>query len=187
MNKKLPLIFLLMSIVTFSQQKENLKLAVFGSVQADVGLDLGSIIRKPQNPEEYYSTTNQHPTYFTYGFTGQVGYQPLNWLALSGGLRYSYISPKFHNVYWMVQPYFFISNPIDREFQYITFNFGRQMNTTQGLSNNGFVGIGAGFYDLVSNHFAQKIQLNLDVQTADDAVWFLGLSYGITIFSNKNL
>lgn len=187
MKKTVLLIFLLTNIFTFSQTKENLKLGVFGSVHADIGLDLGSIIRKPQDPNDYYSTKDQYPTYFTYGFTGQIGYQPLNWFALATGLRYSYISPKFHNIYWMVQPYFFVSNPVDKEFRFITLNFGKQINTTQGLSNNAFLGIGAGFYDVVGERLAQKIQLNLDVQNADDAVWFLGISYGITIFSNRNL
>ena len=187
MRKILLVCSLLMGVFAFSQEKENLKLGVFGTLQTDVGLDLGSILRKPQNPNEYYSEKDQFPTYFTYGFTGQIGYQPLNWLALGTGLRYSYISPKFHNIYWTVQPYFFVSNPKDKEFNFITLNFGKQINTTQGLSNNGFIGVGGGFYELARERTAQKFQLNLDVQVADDAVWFLGLSYGITVFSNKNL
>ena len=185
--KRILIVMCLLAYALLFSQKENLKLGYFGSVQADAGLDLGSIIRKPADPNDYYSAKDQFPTYFSYGFTGQLGYQPLNWFAIAGGLRYSYISPKFHNLYWMVQPYFFVSNPIDKEFQYITLNFGRQINTTHGLRDNGFIGLGVGGFGLINERVAQKIQLNLDMQVADDAVWFLGFSYGITVFSNKNL
>ncbi len=178
---------ILVSAIYFGQEKENLKLNFFGGIQTDIGLDLGSIIRKPENPNDYYSTQDQFPTYFTYGFTAQVGYQPLNWLALATGIRYSYISPKFHNIYWSVQPYFFMNNLRDKDFEYLTLNFGKQINSTQGLSNNGFIGIGAGKIDLMNERIAQKFQLNLDVQVADDAIWFVGFSYGITFFGNKNL
>ena len=187
MKKRFLYILIFISGFAFSQQKENLKLGFFSSLQADVGLDLAGIIREKKDPSIYYFEQNKYPTYFTYGFTGQVGYQPLNWFAMAAGLRYSYITPKFHNVYWMVQPYFFVSNPQDREFRYITASFGRQLNTTHGLSDGGFMGLGVGGFGLISERVAQKVQFNLDVHSADYAVWFLGVSYGITIFSNKNL
>lgn len=178
-----------MSSLYFGQNKTSNKLNFFGTAQADIGLDLGSILRPNKNPDgtpKYYY--EEQPTYFTYGASVQGGYQPLNWLALSTGLRYSYITPKFHNVYWIVQPYFFISPPENKEFGYLTLNFGKQINITQGRSANGFIGIGVGKFDLAGQNLAQKFQLNLDVQTTkNDAIWFLGFSYGIVLFNNKNL
>lgn len=164
----------LMSSLSFGQSKINNKLNFFGIAQADIGLDLGSIINPDTDtggtPKYYY---NEKPTYFTYGFTAQAGYQPLNWLGLSSGLRYSFISPKFHNLYWHVQPYFFFSPSENKDFNYLTLNFGRQINSTQGRSANGFIGIGIGKFDLAGENLAQKLQLNLDVHTtSDDAVWF---------------
>lgn len=178
----------LLSSLCFGQNKINNKLHFFGVAQADIGLDLGSIVNPDTNVDGTPNYYSENPTYFTYGLTTKAGYQPFNWLALSSGLRYSFISPKFHNLYWLIQPYFFFSPAEDKDFNYLTFNYGTQINSTQGRSHNGFIGIGIGKFDLVGQNFAQKLQLNLDVHTTlNDAVWFLGLSYGIVIFSNKNL
>lgn len=187
--KKVLYSLLFFSSLYYSQNKENYKLNFFGSLQADAGLDLGSILKPNRNnTNQTASYYDDQPTYFTYGFSAQAGYQPLNWLAFSSGLRYSYITPKFHNVYWMFQPYFFITRPEDKDLGYLTFDFGKQINKTQGSSNSSFVGIGVGKVDLIKENLAQKFQFNLDVQAIpEDPIWFLGFSYGIVIFSNKNL
>lgn len=182
----LPLL-IFFSLIGSAQQKELYKLKFFGTVQSDVGFDLATVIRKPDQQTGLYNAEDQSSMHFSYGFTGQVGYQPVNWLALSGGLRYSYISTKFHNVYWVVQPYFFTSDADSKDFNFLTIFFGTQLNTTQGLRNNRFFGMGLGKFDLVGNNLAQKIQLNLDIQQAEKALWFVGFSYGITVFSNKNI
>lgn len=187
---KILLLFLMLAPcqLLFSQgTKENLKLGTFGSLQADVGFDLPSILGKKLQTNEYEYRYSNQKTYFTGGFSSQIGYQPLNWLALAGGIRYSYISPMFHNLYWTVQPYFFITKPENLDFGYFTLQIGRQFNKTQGLDDNGFVQVGVGKFDVINNHTAQKFQLSLDVQLADDSIWFLGISYGITFFSNKDL
>ncbi|MDO5615248.1 MAG: hypothetical protein Q4G16_03600 [Cruoricaptor ignavus] len=160
-------LFLCCTTLGLAQEKPNYKLGFFTSLQADMAFDLGTILRPNRDANDYYSQYDDDKTYFTYGFNAQLGYQPLNWFALAGGIRYAYITSKYHNLYWTIQPYFFITDPMDKDFGYFTLTLGSQFNKTQGLSNNGFLGIGIGKFDLVNDRFAQKIQINLDVQSAD--------------------
>lgn len=188
MKKLLLFVLVLFSIYHYSQMKPDLKMGSFITAQADIGLDIGSIWRSRHSDFNYGNPYYESPPmYYTHGFTTQIGFQPKNWIAVAGGVRYSYVGPKFHNLYWTIQPYFFISPPEYKEFSFITLQLGRQFNNTHGLTDNGFMGIGVGKFELIGIRLAQKIQLNLDVQMANDAIWFVGFSYGITIFTNRNL
>lgn len=182
MRKILFLILMLSNISVFSQTKDY-RLGLFGSAQADFGPDISFLFRRDK--DSHYEDDNDD-FYITYGTQAQVGWQPLHWLGIASGVRYSYVSNKYHNVYAVVQPYFFTSPKDDEEKSYITLALGKQINNTQGFSDGGFIQLGLGRIDLMEKHIAQKIQLNLDVQPAgNNTIIFIGLSYGIIFHSRK--
>ena len=179
------ILILFFSSFLFGQEKSK-KLGFFTTVEANLGFDLGAIIKESQVTNEY-EKRNLDPGKFNYGFAAQVGYQPLNWLALGTGLRYSYVDPNFHVVYWSLQPYIIVSNSKDEEKYYISPTFGTQINHTASR-NAKFFGIGVGAFEPVKNKFANKFQVNVEVQDFDgNGTVFVGFTYGITLFSNKNL
>ena len=183
--KKIYFLLLLISNFLFSQEKPN-KLGIFGVVEANIGFDVAAMIKQSQVTSEY-QRQNLDPGKFNYGFAAQVGYQPLNWFALGIGLRYSYVDPNFHVIYWTVQPFFIISNPQDEEFTYISANFGTQINHTSS-KNAKLIGLSFGFFEPITKSLGNKFQINLDVQNFDgNSTFFIGFSYGITFFSNKKL
>lgn len=183
MKKLLPIVFVLISSTLFSQKKKNHKWDFFGIVQADIAFDLASLIKGDRN----YDANEE--TYFSYGSQANIGYQPLNWFALSGGLRYAYVTPKYHNLLWNIQPYFIISDPEDEDKEFLTFSLGKQINNTQGIRENSFFGLGYGKTIYTNQHLAQKVQLTLDSHfiKGKDKILLIGISYGIIIFSNRNL
>lgn len=168
-----------------SAQQENYKLGTFGAFQGDLGLDFSYILR-PEDRGDVFQAKNKQ-IYFTYGSTISLGHQMFDWLALSGGVRYNYITPKYHLLSWMVQPYFFTSSPQDKEFNFVSLSLGRQFNSSHGITNGSILGLGLGKVDLTNEQLAQKLQLSLEVHSFDDNFWFLSFSYGIVLFSNKNL
>ena len=183
--KKYYLLFLLVSAFVFSQDKPS-KLGMFGTLEANVGLDLADIIRNNRAKTDD-ERSQLPPGKFNYGFTSQIGFQSLNWFALSGGIRYSFIDPNYHLLYAMAQPTFFISDPKDEDFEYLFASVGTKINYT-AAKNAGFVGIGAGKIEPINTRFGHKFQLNADLQVLDgESNIFVGLTYGIIVFSNKNL
>lgn len=183
--KKIYYLFLLIPILGFAQEKPN-KLGVFGSIETNIGFDLGDMIRT-SNAKTDYEKSQLPSGKFNYGFASQIGFQPLNWFALSGGLRYSYIDPNYHLLYFTVQPYFFLGDPRDEDFGFIFVNYGNKMNQT-AARNGGFVGLGIGKIEPLSKRFGHKFQLYLEDQILDgNGNIFIGLSYGIVIFSNQKL
>lgn len=184
--RKTFILFILFSIFAFSQEKKSLKLGAFGSLEANIGLDLKEIIRR-NNATNDYEKYNEPPGKFNYGFSANAGFQPLKWFAVSGGLRYSYVDPNYHLIYATAQPYFILNNPEDREFVYIFANIGQQINKT-AAEKSGFLGLGIGKIEPINERLGQKFQIYLDDQViAGEANVFIGISYGIVIFSNKNL
>lgn len=185
MQKLILVLFLSTSLSVFAQKKST-KLGVFTSVDANIGFDLASIMRDNQAQNEY-EKSQLPPGKFNYGFSLLTGYQPLNWFSLSGGLRYSYIDPNFHLLYYKVQPNFYINNPEADDLVYLFANFGAKINHT-AAKKAGFVGIGIGKTEPLSKRFGHQFQLSLDDQIIDgNGSIFIGLSYGIILFSNKNL
>lgn len=182
---KIYFLLLLIPALAFAQEKPE-KLNFFGTVEANIGFDVAAMIKEKQVTSEY-ERQNLDPGKFNYGFSAQACFQPLNWFALGTGLRYSFVDPNFHVIYWNVQPYFFINDPKDEDFIFLSANYGTQINRTVS-KNAKFVGISAGFFEPISNHLGNKFQVNLEVQDFDrNGTLFIGFSYGITFFSNKNL
>lgn len=185
MNRSLLFFLLVFSACAFGQEKAQ-KLGFHASLDANIGLDLADIIRTRQAKSDY-EISQLPPGKFNYGFSAMAGYQPLSWLSLNGGLRYSYIDPNFHLIYYKIQPNFYLGDPNDEDFLYLFTNFGMKINET-AAQKAGFFGIGVGKIEPLSTRFGHQFQAHLDIQGIDDeALVFVGLSYGITLFSNKNL
>ena len=185
MKKIILIITILASGLFFSQEKSN-KLGFFSSIDANIGFDLGDIIRT-NKAQTQYEIDQLPPGKYHYGFSAMVGYHPLNWFSLSGGLRYSYIDPNFHLIYFKVQPQVFVGDLKDEDYTYFFANFGRKINQT-AAKEAGFVGIGFGMIEPFGKRFGHQFQVNLDDQIIDGSgTIFIGISYGIILFSNKDL
>ena len=180
------ILLLIISATSFAQDETPKRLGFFTSIDANVGFDLGSIIKNNQANDDY-ERSQLPPGKFNYGISAMVGYQPWKWFAISGGSRYSYIDPNYHLIYWKVEPKFIISDALDEDLGYLFFNFGNKINET-AASKAGFVGIGFGKIETLSKRFGHQFQIYLDVQRIDnESPVFVGFSYGIILFSNKNL
>ena len=188
MTKKLLVLFSLFILgysVKAQEKIESQKLGVFTSLEAQLGFDLASIFRqKPadQTYDQYFKESK--PGKFNYGFTGQIGIHPISWFAISGGLRYSYIDPNFHMLYFQVQPYFFVTPPDEKQFGYVFGTFGTKINQT-AANHASFGGVGVGRIEPLGKRFGQKYQIYLEDQVLDgNGTLFIGISYGIVLFSN---
>lgn len=176
---------LVLSSFAFSQDYPPRKnLGFFTTVDANIGFDLASIIKSNRAKTEE-ERRQVPPGKFNYGFSSQIGYQPLSWFALAGGLRYSYIDPNYHLLYFTVQPYFFINDKTDDDFLFISAKYGNKINHT-AAKNAGFVGLSVGKMEAINSNLGQYFSLNIENQVMDgNGTFFIGLTYGLVLFSNK--
>jgi len=181
--------FLLISVKIFSQEEvtKKPKMDFYFNPSLNVGYNLGNRIKDNQNKDSYDYQQNiapYLPNKYTYGISSIGGYQFLPNFAIGGGLKYSYIDPNFHIMYWMIQPKI-IFNPGDEAF-FIDFTYGRQFNKSV-VSNADFWNLKAGIQVSYSKRLSQEGGLFLEgAQLGNTGAVFIGISYGITIFSNKN-
>jgi len=159
------------------------KIGFYSTLDANLATDLVGIIQpEPKTP---YKTENAEAGKFTYGASALVGYQPLSWFSVAGGLRYSYVLPNFHFIYYKLQTNFYVGSKFEEDLTYIFANFGEIINRT-AVESAGFFGFGVGKIEPLGSRFGHHFQLGLDLQSAgEDAVVFVGFSYGIILFSNK--
>lgn len=182
--KKASIFSLIFLSFCFNAQEISSKLGLFGSVDANIGFDVAGMIKQSQATTEY-EKQQLKPGKFNYGFSAQAGYQFANWFALGSGLRYSYVDPNFHVVYWNVQPYFFLGNSKSEDYTYISASFGKQINHTASRNAKNY-GIYFGKFEPINSHLGNKFQISLDVQDFDgNGTLFLGITYGLVFFSNK--
>jgi len=121
----------------------------------------------------------------TYGISAIGGYNFLPNFALGTGFKYSFIEDNYHLVYWMIQPKIIFS-PGDRPF-YIDLNYGKQLNHS-AISDSEFWGARLGIMVSYSKRLSQEGGITFEGHQLNGKSngFFIGLSYGITIFSNKN-
>ncbi|MDF2551308.1 MAG: hypothetical protein K0R77_583 [Chryseobacterium sp.] len=181
--------FLLISLQSFSQvgQSKKPKMNFYFNPSLNVGYNLGNSIKDNQNKDSYDYQQNiapYLPNKYMYGISAIGGYQFLPNFAIGTGLKYSYIDPNFHLMYWMIQPKV-IFNPGDEAF-FIDLTYGRQFNKSV-VSNADFWSLKAGIQVSYSKRLSQEGGLFLEgAQLGNTGAVFIGISYGITIFSNKN-
>lgn len=101
MNKGLFFLLILLFFQLNAQhQQKDYKLGLFAEGSAHIGFDLASVIGTNEDREKH----------LTFGLGAQMGVQPLTWLAISGGFRYSYITPNYHLLGYNIQPYFLLEH-----------------------------------------------------------------------------
>jgi len=181
--------YLLVSLHVFSQvdQSKKPKMNFYFNPNINVGYNLGNKIQNDQNKDSQYYQYNiapYLPNDFMYGISVVGGYNFIPNFATGGGLKYSYVDPNFHILYWMIQPKVII-NPGDEAF-FIDLTYGKQMNKSV-VSNAYFWSLKAGLQVSYSKRLSQEGGLFLEgAQLGNTGAVFIGVSYGITIFSNKN-
>lgn len=184
MIKKL-LLFITMSssVLAFSQNTETKKqkMDFYFNPTVNFGFNLKKE-RRMENNSQYIQ--QDVPRKITYGITAVAGYNFLPNFALGTGLRYSFMQDNFHLVYWVIQPKI-IFEPGDRPF-YIDLNYGKQLNNSI-VKNSEFWGGRLGIQVSYSKRLSQEGGIFFEGHTLGNSnATFIGLSYGVTIFSNKN-
>lgn len=172
-----------------SQQQQNKKqsMGFYINPTLNLGYNLGNSIRDNQNKDsQYYQqyVSPYLPNKITYGITAVAGYNFIPNLALGSGLKYSFIDDNFHLLYWVIQPKIIFS-PGDNPF-FVEVNYGKQINNAV-VSDAEFWGARLGIQVSYSKRLSQEGGIVLESHKFDNSsAIFVGLSYGITIFSNKN-
>jgi hypothetical protein len=179
-------IFLLISfcssLLIFSQEKTSKSvMGFYFNPSAHIGFNLA---REKEVPNTTQYIQPQPPKKLTYGATAIGGYHFLPNFALGGGFRYSFIDDNFHLLYWVIQPKIIFS-PGDNPF-FVEVNYGKQINNAV-VSDAEFWGARLGIQVSYSKRLSQEGGIVLESHKFDNSsAVFVGLSYGITIFSNKN-
>jgi len=185
----LVILVLLYSITVFSQVEDSKKpkMNFYFNPTLNVGYNVKNQSKRNQNADsQYYQNyvSPYLPNDFTYGISAVGGYNFLPNFAIGTGLKYSYIDPNFHLMYWLIQPKF-IFNPGDEAF-FIDVTYGKQINSSV-ISNSEFWGLKLGLQVAYAKRLSQEGGLVFEtLQASRSNTLFIGLSYGITIFSNKN-
>ncbi|WP_343660959.1 hypothetical protein [Chryseobacterium sp.] len=178
--------FLLIAVFinTFSQETETgkSKMDFYFNPSLNVGFNIN---KKNQTGNSQYIEKRSLLGNLTYGITAIGGYNFLPNFALGTGLKYSFIQDNYHLIYWVIQPKIIFS-PGDRPF-YIDINYGKQLNHS-AISDTEFWGTRLGMQVSYSKRLSQEGGIVFESHKLKEGAdgFFIGLSYGITIFSNKN-
>ena len=182
--KKLYLILLLISVLGFSQEKNKIeKMGLYSTTTINLGLDLVQMIADKGKSD--YELQNSPPGKFNYGITSILGYHLFNRLSLGTGLRYSFVDSNYHLVYLLAQSKIYLDDPEEEDPLFLNINYGKQINRT-AINNATVIGIEIGKIEVLNNRFGHQFSINLDAQIFEQGTLFVGFSYGITIFSNKD-
>lgn len=179
--------FFLMAALSFipalSQDKEmkKQKMNFYFNPSLHVGFNLTKEKEVPNNTQYIQPDV---PHQLTYGITAVAGYHFLPNFALGSGIRYSFIEDNYHLLYWIIQPKF-IFTPGDHPF-YIDVNYGKQINSSV-VSDSEFWDLRLGMQVSYSKRLSQEGGIVFENHRLGNSnPFFIGLSYGVTIFSNKN-
>ncbi|WP_415326457.1 hypothetical protein [Chryseobacterium sp. MMS23-Vi53] len=173
----------------FSQEAETKKqkMGFYINPTLNLGYNLGNSIKDNQNKDSpYYQqyVSPYLPNKITYGITAVAGYNFIPNLALGSGLKYSFIDDNFHLIYWVIQPKVMFN--VGDESIFIDLNYGKQINHS-AVSDAKFYGLKLGLQVSYSKRLSQEGGIILESHKfANSSAVFVGLSYGITVFSNKN-
>lgn len=183
MRNLLSIFVLLFSVMMFSQvdNSKKPKMNFYFNPSLNVGLNL---IKEKQIPNNTQYIQQEAKRKFTYGMNAVAGYNFIPNFALGTGLKYNFIEDNYHLIYWMIQPKI-IFNPGDQPF-YIDLNYGKQINKS-AVSDSEFWGVRLGIQVSYSKRLSQEGGIVFEgYKLGNNNPFFIGLSYGITIFSNKN-
>lgn len=183
---KLSTLLLLASIFGFSQSEKRPIQGFYFSPEVSAGFNLSNIIEgnrdrdnNPNNPPVNY------PNDFSYGISAVSGFNFIPNLSLGGGIKYTYTTDNFHILYGIIQPKI-LFNVDDGEPVFIDLTFGFQLNKSV-VDNADLYGIKVGKLVSHSKRLSQQGGFYLEgQQLGNTGVTFVGVFYGLTIFSNKN-
>ncbi|MGA9211853.1 hypothetical protein [Kaistella sp.] len=186
--KKIVLLFLLFSIFVFSQEKKEKRpiQGFYFSPEVSAGFNLSNMIKEnrdrdnnPNNPPVNY------PNDFSYGISAVAGFNFIPNLSLGGGLKYTYTVDNFHILYGIIQPKILL-NVDDGEPVFIDLTYGFQLNKSV-VDHSDLYGIKVGKLVSHTKRLSQQGGFYLEgQQLGNTGVTFVGVFYGLTIFSNKN-
>ena len=183
---KLSTLLLLVSSFGFSQTEKRPIQGFYFSPEASAGFNLSNIIEgnrdrdiNPNNPPVNY------PNDFSYGISAVAGFNFIPNLSLGGGIKYTYTTDNFHILYGIIQPKI-LFNVDDGEPVFIDLTYGFQLNRSV-VDNADLYGIKVGKLVSHSKRLSQQGGFYLEgQQLGNTGVTFVGIFYGLTIFSNKN-
>lgn len=186
--KKLYFLLLFISVLAFSQdQKEKRPIQGFYlSPEISAGFNLSNIIKSNRDKETdpNYLYNNEYPNDFSYGISAVAGYNFIPNLSLGGGLKYTYTADNFHIVYGIIQPKILFN--LDDDPYFIDLTYGFQLNRSV-VNDADFWGIKAGTLLSYSKRLSQQAGFYFEgQQLGNTGTVFVGVFYGITLFSNKN-
>ncbi len=184
--KKLSTLLLLVSIFGFSQTEKKPIQGFYFSPEVSAGFNLSNIITS--NRDERNNVENQYTIYpndFSYGISAVAGFNFIPNLSLGGGIKYTYTTDNFHVLYGIIQPKI-LFNVGDGEPVFIDLTYGFQLNKSV-VDNADLYGIKVGKLVSHSKRLSQQGGFYLEgQQLGNTGVTFVGIFYGLTIFSNKN-
>ena len=85
----------------------------------------------------------------------------------------------------MAQSKIYLDDPKKKKKILLLINYGKQINRT-AINNATVIGLEIGKMEVLNNRFGHQFSINLDAQIFEQGTLFVGFSYGITIFSNKD-
>ncbi|KFC21589.1 hypothetical protein [Chryseobacterium sp. FH1] len=185
MKKILLVSFLVFSVLLFGQN-ESKTMGFYISPNIQAGYNLGNSIAESQNRDSPYyqqEIAPNLPNKLTYGIGVVGGYHILPFFALGTGFKYNYVADNLHLLNWTLQPKFIFGK--DEGKFVLEFEYGKQFNQSNINETHYFGGI-IGYQESFSKRLIQEgglfiYRYNSHVSNA----YFIGLSFGATIFSNK--
>ncbi len=187
--KKYILIFICISAIAVAQDKKQKRQiqGFYFQPELNIGLNLANIIKEGQdrkNDPYYQYSEHEYPNDFSYGISTVLGYHFFPNFSLGGGLKYNYITDNFHIIYAIVQPKIIINQEDDPFFFDLTYGFKINYAVVEKAS---FWGLKIGTQFSYSKRLNQQGGIYFESNTLGiDSFPFVGIFYGITIFSNKN-
>jgi hypothetical protein len=188
MIRPLLVLTLLFSAFVFGQieEKRSKTMGFYASPSVQIGYNLGNSIKDKENENSPYYQENVRPYLpndFTYGVGVVAGYHILPFFALGTGLRYNYVTDNLHLLNWTVQPKFIFGK--DEGKFTVEFEYGKQFNHSN-INDTHYFGGKLGYQDSFSKSLIQEGGLFIyRYNSAVSNAYFIGLSFGATIFSNK--
>ncbi|WP_353151240.1 hypothetical protein [Chryseobacterium sp.] len=171
-------------ICVFSQNEEEKKdkMDFYFNPSLNIGFNINN---KSETANSQYIEPKSVLGKLTYGITAIGGYNFLPNFAIGTGLKYSFVQDNYHLIYWVIQPKIIFS-PGERPF-YIDLNYGKQLNHS-AISDTEFWGGRLGMQVSYSKRLSQEGGIVFESHKLKYGAdgFFIGLSYGVTIFSNKN-
>ncbi|WP_294267633.1 hypothetical protein [uncultured Chryseobacterium sp.] len=184
MKKKLLLLVASISFsFVFSQEVGSTKstMGFYFNPSVHAGL---KVVKEKYIPNNTQYIQPQATRKLTYGVTAIGGYHFLPNFAFGAGFRYSFIENNYHLLYLMIQPKI-IFTPGDNPL-FIELSYGKQVNNSV-ISDSELWGGRIGMQVSYSKRLSQEGGIVVETyKTGNSTPLFIGLSYGVTIFGNKN-